>query len=63
MSLYAYAESWRWSELKKYSFINNLMFHYRNLLKWESTGMTMFPLPSNTAMSVSNNKKALMWAF
>lgn len=35
MSLYAYAESWRWSELKKYSFISNLMFHYRNLLRWE----------------------------
>lgn len=35
MSQYAYAESWRYSELKKYSFISNLMFHYRNLLKWE----------------------------
>ena len=35
MSLYAYAESWRWSEMKKYCFISNLMFHYRNLLKWE----------------------------
>lgn len=35
MSLYVHAESWRWSELKKYSFISNLMFHYINLLRWE----------------------------